>query len=92
MPAWGNSVYFFARTVGAFLGGILLMKLPERKFFTASVFVALAGLVGMIFFHGLWAVLAWRRRIRRRVCQPLLDHFSISMQRVPERRTRCRPC
>ena len=41
----GNSVYFLARTVGAFLGGILLMKLPERKFFTASVFVAMAGLV-----------------------------------------------
>jgi len=69
----GNSVYFFARTVGAFLGGILLMKLPERKFFTASVFVALAGLVGMIFFHGLWAVL--RRRIRSRLRQSVLDHL-----------------
>ena len=41
----GNSVYFFARTVGAFLGGILLMKYSESKFFTYSTYIALLGLV-----------------------------------------------
>ena len=71
----GNSVYFFARTVGAFLGGILLMKLPERKFFTASVFVALAGLAGMIFLHGLWSRPGLRGRIRNWLRQPFLDHL-----------------
>lgn len=81
----GNSVYFFARTVGAFLGGILLMKLPERKFFTASVFVALAGLVGMIFFHGLWAVLACVAVFGVGYANLFSIIFSISMQRVPER-------
>ncbi len=81
----GNSVYFFARTVGAFLGGILLMKLPERKFFMASVFVALAGLVGMIFFHGLWAVLACVAVFGVGYANLFSIIFSISMQRVPER-------
>ena len=81
----GNSVYFFARTVGAFLGGILLMKLPERKFFTASVFVALAGLVGMIFLHGLWAVLACVAVFGIGYANLFSIIFSISMQRVPER-------
>lgn len=81
----GNSVYFFARTVGAFLGGILLMKLPERKFFTASVFVALAGLVGMIFLHGLWAVLACVAVFGVGYANLFSIIFSISMQRVPER-------
>ena len=77
----GNSVYFFARTVGAFLRGILLMKLPERKFFTASVFVALAGLAGMIFLHGLWSILACGIGY----ANLFSIIFSISMQRVPER-------
>lgn len=81
----GNSVYFFARTVGAFLGGILLMKLPERKFFTASVFVALAGLAGMILPP---------RALVHTACVAVFGIgyanlfsiiFSISMQRVPER-------
>lgn len=81
----GNSVYFLARTVGAFLGGILLMKLPERKFFTASVFVALAGLVGMIFLHGLWAILACVAIFGVGYANLFSIIFSISMQRVPER-------
>ena len=81
----GNSVYFFARTVGAFLGGILLMKLPERKFFTASVFVALAGLAGMIFLHGLWSILACVAVFGIGYANLFSISFSISMQRVPER-------
>ena len=81
----GNSVYFLVRTVGAFLGGILLMKLPERKFFTASVFVALAGLVGMIFLHGLWAILACVAIFGVGYANLFSIIFSISMQRVPER-------
>ena len=81
----GNSVYFLARTVGAFLGGILLMKLPERKFFTASVFVALTGLVGMIFLHGLWAILACVAIFGVGYANLFSIIFSISMQRVPER-------
>ena len=81
----GNSVYFFARTVGAFLGGILLMKLPERKFFAASVFVALAGLAGMIFLHGLWSILACVAVFGIGYANLFSIIFSISMQRVPER-------
>ena len=81
----GNSVYFFARTVGAFLGGILLMKLPERKFFTASVFVALAGLAGMIFLHGLWSILACVAVFGIGYANLFSIIFSISMQRGPER-------
>ena len=81
----GNSVYFFARTVGAFLGGILLMKLPERKFFAASVFVALAGLAGMIFLHGLWSILACVAVFGIGYANLFSIIFSISIQRVPER-------
>ena len=47
----GNSLYFLARTVSAFCGGILLMKLREDKFYVVSIFVALAGLAGIVFSH-----------------------------------------
>ena len=47
----GNSLYFLARTVSAFCGGILLMKLREDKFYVVSLFVALAGLAGIVFSH-----------------------------------------
>ena len=54
----GNSVYFFARTVGSFLGGVLLMKYAEKNFFIASVFLGFAGLVLMLVVKELWAAYA----------------------------------
>ena len=43
-----NSVYFFARTVGAFVGGILLMKIAEVRFYTISIWTALVGLILLV--------------------------------------------
>jgi len=40
--------YFIVKALGAFLGGILLMKVPEKKFYTVSAFLALAGLVTLL--------------------------------------------
>ena len=54
----GNSVYFFARTVGSFLGGMLLMKYAEKNFFITSVFVGFAGLLLMLSVNELWAAYA----------------------------------
>ena len=44
----GNSVYFFARTIGAFTGGLLMMRFRERHFYKYSVFIALTGLMLMM--------------------------------------------
>jgi len=41
--------YFIVKALGAFLGGILLMKVSEKKFYTVSAFLALAGLVTLLF-------------------------------------------
>lgn len=81
----GNSVYFFARTLGAFLGGILLLKFPERKFFIFSVFTALAGLIGLIFTDSLWTVLAFVAVFGVGYANLFSIIFSISLKRVPER-------
>lgn len=41
------TVYFLAKAAGAFVGGLVLMKLKEDKFYLVSIIVALAGLAGM---------------------------------------------
>lgn len=43
-----NSIYFLARTVGALIGGIILMRIDERLFYKISIIMALIGLVGLI--------------------------------------------
>ena len=45
----GNSAYFLARTIGAFCGGIILMKINEKRFYLVSILVAALGLAGMLF-------------------------------------------
>lgn len=54
----GNSIYFLARTVSAFCGGIILMKMNEKNFYLVSIIAAAAGLVGMLFAHVQWLMVA----------------------------------
>ena len=81
----GNSVYFLARTVGAFLGGLILMRYSARKFFTASVSLALASLFGLIFTHGLIPILILVALFGLGYSNLFAIVFSLSMQRVPEK-------
>ncbi len=81
----GNSVYFLARTVGAFLGGLILMKYSSKKFFAASVVVALAGLVGLALSKSLAAVLVFVALFGLGYANLFSIIFSISMLRMPEK-------
>ena len=45
-----NSLYFLARTVAAFAGGALLLKVSDKKFFTVGCWMALLGLVLLALF------------------------------------------
>ena len=81
----GNSVYFLARTIGAFIGGIALMRYPARKFFTASVLLALACLVCLVFARGLALVLTLVALFGLGYANLFSIVFSTSMLRVPEK-------
>lgn len=81
----GNSVYFFARTMGAFLGGLILMKYPAGKFFTASSLVALAALVGLIFSKNIVTVLVFVALFGLGYANLFSIIFSISMLKVPQK-------
>jgi fucose permease len=45
----GSSAYFLGRTIGAFLGTFLLMKLSSRKYFFWNILAAVASLVALLF-------------------------------------------
>jgi len=81
----GNSVYFFARMVSAFLGGLILMKFSERKFFAGSVFLALAGLAGIFLSHSLAAILTFVVIFGLGYANLFSIVFSMAMKRVPEK-------
>lgn len=80
-----NSVYFFARTIGAFVGGVMLMKFSDRKFFKYSAILALLGLVAMAFTSNLWAILACVSVFGIGYANLFSIIFSISLKRVPEK-------
>lgn len=81
----GNSVYFLARTVGAFLGGIVLMKYSAGKFFAASSTLALVSLVGLIFSQNLTMILVFVALFGLGYANLFSIIFSISMQKQPEK-------
>ena len=81
----GNSVYFLARTVGAFLGGLLLLKFPAKKFFMGSVILALLSLLGLLFCKNLTLILILVALFGLGYSNLFSIVFSTSMLRVPER-------
>lgn len=54
----GSSVYFLCRTAGALIGAVLLVKMPEMKYFRIHILVALAAMGILFFVSGQWVVLA----------------------------------
>lgn len=81
----GNSVYFFARTLGALGGGIFLLKYSEIKFYKYSVFFASIGLVGMLFTGNMWAMLVCVVIFGLGYANLFAIIFSLALKRVPEK-------
>lgn len=81
----GNSVYFLARTVGAFLGGVVLMRFSASKFFTTSSCLALVSLVGLIFSRNLTMILFFVALFGLGYANLFSIIFSLSMQKMPQK-------
>ena len=56
--AMGPTVYYIAKTIGSFLGAIILAKYSPAKCFPASALLAFAGTVGMLFVKDAMLVLS----------------------------------
>ena len=81
----GNSVYFFFRTISAFVGGILLMRYSAGKFFIYSVWIAIAGLILMALGTNLWFILGCVAVFGIGYANLFSILFSFSLKRVPEK-------
>ena len=81
----GTSLYFAARTTGAFVGAILLVKLSARKFFIISMVVAIAAIIAALVLSNLWALLAMIFLLGFAVANVFSIVFSVALQRKPER-------
>jgi len=81
----GTSLYFVARTVGAFAGAILLIKLSGRKFFMVSMFVAIPALILMLLTGNLWGILSMVFLLGLLVANVFSIVFSAALKKKPER-------
>ncbi|MDR1937112.1 MAG: MFS transporter [Tannerellaceae bacterium] len=77
--------YFIVRALGAFAGGILLMKVPERKFYTFSALLTLAGLAGLLVSNAQWSILASVVVIALGYSNLFAIIFSQALKELPEK-------
>jgi fucose permease len=82
---YGISLYFVARTLGAFIGAILLAKLAARQFFIVSMLIAIAAMVAMLVLGSQWAVLTMIFIVGFTVANVFSIIFSAALQKKPER-------
>lgn len=81
----GTSLYFVARTVGAFVGAILLVKLSARKFFIVSMVVAIIAMITALMLSNIWALLVLIFVLGFAVANVFSIIFSAALQKKPER-------
>ena len=55
--ALGTSLYFAARTIGTFIGALLLVKLSAVKFLQGTILLAAIAFIGMMVSSSLWGLL-----------------------------------
>jgi fucose permease len=81
----GTSLYFVARTIGTFIGAIILVKLSRRKFFIVSILAAIPALLVMLLTGNLWGILAMVFILGFTVANVFSIIFSAALKAVPER-------
>ena len=81
----GTSLYFIARTIGSFVGAILLVKLSGRKYFIVSMFIAIPALLVMLLIGNLWAILAMVFVIGLAVANVFSIIFAAALKQKPGR-------
>ena len=81
----GTSLYFVARTMGAFIGAILLIKFSARKFFILSMVIAIAAMISALMLNDLWALRVTIFVLGFTVANVFSIIFSAALQKKPER-------
>lgn len=83
--AVGPSTYFAFRTIGAFIGTILLARVSGNKYFRVNILVAIAGLLALFFVSGQYAILALVALVGFTCSSIFSLVFSMAIQARPEK-------
>lgn len=81
----GTSLYFVARTIGTFVGAILLTGFSAKRFFTVSMLVAIPATVVMLFMGEMWSILTMIFIIGFAIANVFSIIFSFALKRKPEK-------
>jgi len=77
--------YFIVRALGAFLGGIILMRVSERLFYTVSALLVLAGFIVFLFSSSLFGILAGTVIIALGYSNLFAIIFSLALKHLPSK-------
>jgi fucose permease len=80
-----KSIYFIVRTIGAFVGGILLMKVSEKRFYQYSSCLALAGIACMLLCRSLGSIMACVVIFGLGYANLFAIVFSLALKQIPEK-------
>lgn len=83
--AVGPSTYFAFRTIGAFIGTILLARVSGNKYFRVNILVAIVGLLALFFVSGQYAILALVALVGFTCSSIFSLVFSMAIQARPEK-------
>lgn len=81
----GTSVYFAARTLGAFLGAFILLKIKAEKYLLYSLGIAIISFVFLMFSSDLWILMVLIFLIGISCANVFSVIFSLALQREPTR-------
>ncbi len=81
----GSSVYFAAKTIGAFVGALLLLKIVPLQFLRLSLIIAIAAFVPLLFLSNLWTLLIAVFIIGLTCANVFSIIFSYALQKKPDR-------
>lgn len=80
----GTSLYFIARTIGTFVGALLLVSFSAKRFFTISMLVAIPALFIMLFMNEIWSILTLVFIVGFAIANVFSIIFSFALKRKPE--------
>lgn len=80
-----NSLYFAARTIGTFVGAILLVKLSGKKFYVISMIIGVISMILLLFVTNVWGIGILIFCLGIALANVFSIVFSAALKRVPEK-------
>lgn len=81
----GSSVYFAAKTIGAFFGAILLLKVLPLRFLRLSLIIAIVAFIALMATSNLWVLIGLIFIVGAACANVFSIIFSLALKKMPKR-------